>query len=99
MSPDLQAQPWWTTADAAELDVITWQLVDSVRSHRDAGCEVCAAGYPPCPKVRKAITVAVEWRAARILLSRATWERSRERLFEFERELDELLPDPADRAA
>jgi hypothetical protein len=84
-------QPWWTDADQAELDVITHQLVESVFSHRGAGCPVCAAGFPPCPKVQKAITVVIEWREARILLSQATWERMRQNLVEFELELDELL--------
>jgi hypothetical protein len=67
------------------------ELVDNVFQHRDAGCQVCVAGSPPCPKVQKAIAVAVEWRDARIVLSRAKWERSRQRLVEFEQELDELL--------
>jgi hypothetical protein len=88
---DLRGQPWWTPADRAELDAIAHELVDTVFSHHEAGCRVCAAGWPPCPKVQKAIAVVEGWREARILLSRATWERSRQRLVEFEQELDELL--------
>jgi hypothetical protein len=84
VSADLREQPWWTLADRAELDAIAHQLVDSVQSHRRAGCEVCAAGFPPCPKVQEAIAIAVEWRDARIVLSRAKWERARQDLFEFE---------------
>jgi hypothetical protein len=86
---DLRLQPWWTDADRAELDAITHELANSVRSHREAGCQACAAGFPPCPKVQKAIAVAVGWRDARILLSRAKWARSRQNLFEFELELEE----------
>jgi hypothetical protein len=88
---DLRSQPWWTGADRAELDVLLHELVESVHDHHDRGCGACAAGYPPCPNVQKAIAVVERWREARILLSRAKWERSRQRLVEFEQELDELL--------
>jgi hypothetical protein len=82
-------QLWWTDADRAELSAIAHQLVDAVFSHRAAGCQGCAAGVPPCPKVQKAIAVALEWRSTRVLLSRAKWERFRQDLFELELELEE----------
>ena len=99
MTANLRSQPWWTAADAAEFDAIVHELIDSVSSHREAGCETCAAGHPPCPKVQKAIALTLEWREARILLSRAKWERTTQNLFEFERELDELLARRARSAA
>jgi hypothetical protein len=75
---DLRQQPWWTPADDAELNVVTHELVDAVFSHREAGCETCAAGYPPCPVVQEAIAKVVDWREARILRSRAAWLRARQ---------------------
>jgi hypothetical protein len=75
---DLREQPWWTHADRAELDALAHELVKDVLEHREAGCPTCAAGDPPCPAVRKAITLVVEWREARVLLSRARWERCRQ---------------------
>jgi hypothetical protein len=75
---DLRQQPWWTPADRAELDAFTRLMVDAVYGHREAGCEVCAAGYPPCPVVREAIERVVEWRDRRALLSRAAWLRTRQ---------------------
>jgi hypothetical protein len=75
---DLRAQPWWTPADRADLDAFAHELVDAVHAHRGAGCELCAAGYPPCPVVREAIKRVVEWRQGRMLLSRATWLRARQ---------------------
>jgi hypothetical protein len=74
----LHDQPWWTPADEAELDAFAQVLVDSVYEHRAAGCEVCAAGYPPCPVMTDAIERVVEWRDRRIRLSRAAWLRARE---------------------
>jgi hypothetical protein len=87
---DLRSMPWWTPADRAELNVITRELVDAVFPHRER-CQVCLLGLRPCPQVQRAITLVIEWREARILLSRALWERSRQSLAEFELELDELL--------
>jgi hypothetical protein len=95
---NLRSIPWWTPADRAELDVLLHELVDAVHDHRERGCRVCAAGWPPCPKVQKAIAIVERWREARILISRARWERSRQRLVEFEQELDEVLA-PGRRAA
>jgi hypothetical protein len=82
---DLRQQPWWTPADRAELDAFAQRLVDAVHAHRAAGCEVCAAGYPPCPVVTKAVEQVVEWRDRRIMLSRAKWLRARQN------ELDEAV--------
>jgi hypothetical protein len=70
---DLRDQAWWSDADRAELDALAHELVAAVFEHREAGCEVCAAGFPLCPAVRAAIERVVEWREARILLSRAAW--------------------------
>jgi hypothetical protein len=86
--PDLRGQPWWTRADEAELDVRVHELVVSALAHREAGCEPCASGYPPCPFVGALIAEVVAWRDHRILRSRAAWLRARQ---------DSL--DPADLAA
>lgn len=66
----------WTAADAAELDVLTYELVDSYFTHRER-CDHCLAwqarlpGSMPCPYVASAISIALEWRIKRELLSRA----------------------------
>jgi hypothetical protein len=112
--------PWWTDADAAELDVLVFELSRSYDEHRKrcAACqpgdcpevvawrahlEECLAcrgdapltyGPPcarrrsfvahgdacvrcnPCPSVRLAIELVVEWREARELRSRAEYLRA-----------------------
>jgi hypothetical protein len=75
---DLRAEPWWTEADRAELDVRTHMLVVTVEAHRESGCEACASGYPPCPFVRAAIDDVADWRDGRMLRSRALWLRDRQ---------------------
>ena len=65
----------WTPADAAELDVLIYELTRSYFEHR-ANCASCAAEYPPCAHVRRAIESVLEWREARELLSRAEWLRA-----------------------
>jgi hypothetical protein len=80
---------WWTRADDAELKVLTFELVDGIFEHR-ADCALCAAGYPPCPRVRRAIDVVVRWRQRRILRSRARHLRLEEELRHIESQLEEL---------
>jgi hypothetical protein len=59
---------WWTPADQAELDAIVRALVrDYYESHRPR-CPVCRAGYPPCPQLREAVELVVEWTQARDVL-------------------------------
>lgn len=70
----------WTPADQAELEVLVHDLVRAYFDHREH-CASCARGYPPCPHVREAIEVVIEWREARALQSRAEHlraERDRE---------------------
>lgn len=73
---DLRSQPWWTEADRAELDVVVHLLVDGLAAHEETGCTTCEAGYPPCPKVTRAIEAVVEWRDRRVLTSKAAWLRA-----------------------
>jgi hypothetical protein len=75
---DLREQPRWTPADRADLNAFAYGIVDAVHTHRDSGCELCAASYPPCPVVRAAITRMVEWRDPSVLLSRAASLRARQ---------------------
>jgi len=74
------AGPVWSPADAAELDVLVWALVSGYSEHRKK-CRACAdepePGAPyPCPHLAGAIDVVLDWREARILLSRAHALRS-----------------------
>jgi hypothetical protein len=78
VSADLRGQLWWSRADECELDALILELAHAVHDHREAGCVLCAAGYPPCPRVQAAIAVVVDWRETRIRVSRAVWERSRQ---------------------
>jgi hypothetical protein len=70
----------WTAADAAELDVLIWALVEGVPEHR-ARCKRCEAqtrtGFS-CPAVGEAIEAVLGWVAARRLLSRAEYLRRQE---------------------
>jgi hypothetical protein len=67
---------YWTDADQAELEVAIWELVSMIDEHRPT-CETCAAGFPPCPVVAKAIEAVLEWRQRRALLSKAETLRQR----------------------
>jgi hypothetical protein len=71
---DLRQQPWWTPADRAEFDALIRCLVDRLADH-EGHCELCAAGYPPCPHVCAAIENVITWRDMRVQLSVATWLR------------------------
>jgi hypothetical protein len=66
----LETLPYWTEADAAELDALTRELVDRVFDHRVV-CELCSGARLPCPHVTAAIESVVEWRQRRIQFSRA----------------------------
>ena len=85
--PDEKAPPpWWTEADDAELAALVWELVDEIFEHRPQ-CASCAAVYPPCPHIGRAIQIVIDWYAGRELLSRARrlrWERE---LIDYQRDL------------
>ena len=64
-----------TPADLAEQDVLLWALVDGYATHWEK-CRACQPnpepGVPyPCPHLRQAIDVVLDWRYARALLSKA----------------------------
>jgi hypothetical protein len=66
--------PYWTVADQAELDALTWTLISDYFQHRPC-CETCEAGYPPCPQLQAAIGAVLDWREARLWLSLARYLR------------------------
>ncbi len=68
--------PWWTDADAAELDVLVDELVRTVFDHRPE-CPVCVAGRTWCAVLRDCFEIVIEWRRSRSLRSRAEWLRER----------------------
>lgn len=59
----------WTAADTAELDVLINELVDCFFEHRET-CAACKQRQP-CPQLRIAIEVVIDWRRKRELLSTA----------------------------
>ena len=61
---------FWTDADQAELDVLLHALVVDFFEHRKR-CGICLAGHEACPHLKAAIAVVLDWREARVLLSRA----------------------------
>ncbi len=77
---------WWTDADDAELAALVEELVDGIFEHRPQ-CASCAKRYPPCPHVRKALDVVVDWRHRRGRLSYARWVRWERELLEYRRDL------------
>lgn len=78
----LASQPYWTDADQAELDVLTWTLVQAMDRHerlcRLWAAEVAEYGIGWCPHLSEALGLVLEWRAGRILKSKAAWLRRRE---------------------
>ena len=71
------APPYWSEADAAELNVIVFALTRGVFRHRER-CAACAAAGSElfCKQVDRAIEEALDWRRFRWLLSRAEWLRA-----------------------
>jgi hypothetical protein len=65
--------PWWTAADAAELDALVYELVRVVFEHRPS----CRHGVP-CPNVSRGCDVVVDWLEARKRRSRALWLRAQQ---------------------
>jgi hypothetical protein len=78
----LAAQPWWTPADQAELDLLVFEFVHAAFRHREA-CSVCLTGGPWCLPLRDAWDGLIGWRDGRVLRSKAGWLRARE---------DEVVP-------
>ena len=72
--------PYWTPADAAELDVLVFEFV-RVHEIHVAACETCRGG-PWCSRLRESFEAILDWKQARTLRSKATYLRLRE----FERE-------------
>lgn len=74
----------WTPADAAELDVLLHELTGAYFDHRDR-CAYCVAwrsntpGATPCPYLASAISIVLDWRERRQLLTRAENLRVRRR--------------------
>lgn len=81
--------PWWTEADAAELDSLTWELIGGWFEHRER-CDSCARARTTgiaCPHTQKAVQVVVDWIRGRELESRARWLRKQRELLDYERDL------------
>jgi hypothetical protein len=72
--------PWWTEADAGELDLLIYEFVRRIADHRER-CADCLAG-DECEQYLNATRVGVEavtdWQQARELRSKAEWLRRRE---------------------
>lgn len=73
----MNARPWWTEADAAELDVLVHEFVRVAFLHRNR-CTECQKGGPWCERLRDAFEAVTEWRDYRDLRSKAEWLRARE---------------------
>jgi hypothetical protein len=76
---NLEAQPYWTTADQAELDVLVHELVRVAFVHRET-CETCRGerGVYHCDGIGEATAAVIEWRDGRVLRSKAAWLRMRQ---------------------
>jgi hypothetical protein len=71
---NLRAQPWWTDADAAELELLVHELVRAAFLHR-GGCSTCGADRRWCPAMYEALEAVTDWRDGRILRSKAAFLR------------------------
>jgi hypothetical protein len=78
-SASLDLLPYWTDADAAELDVLIWELVKVAMIHRER-CATCAGerGILNCAPMGEAIEAVIDWRNGRVLKSKAAWLRARQ---------------------
>jgi hypothetical protein len=68
-------------APVAELDLITREFVLAVLAH-EAGCSTCSQRGPWCSPLREAFDAVLEWRAGRILRSKAAYLRTMQELRE-----------------
>jgi hypothetical protein len=76
----LSAAPWWTDADAAELDVLFDAFLEEAYwKHLERGCDECGSGGPWCDGLRDVFEIVLDWRRRRRLQSKAEWLRCRER--------------------
>jgi hypothetical protein len=80
----LSEQPWWTQADQAGLELLTHEFVKTALAHKHR-CTDCRPAWDGgwCPQLQDAFAALTEWRAGRILRSRAFWLRSGQDLAEF----------------
>jgi hypothetical protein len=76
MSPTRTRPPWWTEADQAEFDVVTFEIVYGLPRHV-ALCPACHERRY-CRHASAALGFAVLWRERRELLSKAEYLRRRE---------------------
>lgn len=77
----LHEQPWWTAADQAELELLAHEFVRVAWIHKER-CADCSGG-PWCARLADAFAAVEEWRAGRMLRSKAEWLRLEQRLREF----------------
>lgn len=77
----LPDEPWWTEADQAEFAVHVKEFLDVVFLHKE-WCLECQGIYSWCKGRRcwcddllKAFQQLMDWRQARILVSKAEWLR------------------------
>ncbi len=77
--PTLSQMQWWSPADAAELDLLTVELVRVVWIHR-ARCSECVASDTRawCPALCDAFQAMQDWKRLRALRSQAAWLRARQ---------------------
>jgi len=68
------APPHWSSADAAELDVLIDAFVAAAFVHRER-CATCSAGGPWCQALTDAFNGIIEWRRTRALRSKAAYLR------------------------
>ena len=75
----LSATAWWTEADAAELDMLSYELVRAALRHREK-CRDCAPGRTGrwCASLTAALETLLDWRESRIRQSKAVWLRERQ---------------------
>lgn len=76
MPVELDRQAYWTEADAAELDLLTHELVKVAFVHRER-CATCRE-RGSCARIGEAIGAVLEWRADRVLRSKAAYLRARQ---------------------
>lgn len=73
--PRLREQPWWTPADQAELELLTYELVEAAHSHAERMPSCCNGDLLYCPEWGAVIGAVLDWRAHRVRHSLAAWLR------------------------
>lgn len=61
---------WWSEADKAEIDAVSYELVEAMKEHEES-CEQCRTTGYGCAVIRDVLEATIAWRDGRLLRTKA----------------------------